>query len=91
MYLLSNNLPLEDRRKLFFMNKAMDRNQKLATFAGMWISLETVIRVKQFKGMAIGWKMLSFFGMSFAYSNIFTLYNSMYYGPTCTAFFRKYS
>jgi hypothetical protein len=90
MYLLSNNLPYADRVKLFNLHQAMDRNQKLATFAGMWLSLETVLIAKRFKTMATGWKFLSFLGMGWLYSNIFSVYNAQYYAPICTAFFRKY-
>jgi hypothetical protein len=91
MYLLTNNIPHGDRVKLFHLHSAMNRNQKLATFGGMWLSMESILRMSRFKNMAIGWKVLSFVGMSWAYSNIFSFYNSQYYGPICTAFFRKYS
>ena len=41
--------------------------------------------------MAIGWKLLSAFGVAFGVKSVFTAYNSVYYGPILSAFMRKHS
>ena len=45
MYLLSNNVPLEDREKLDYLYKSLSRNKGLAWAAGLWLGFETVTRV----------------------------------------------
>lgn len=89
-YLLSNNIPIEDREKLSKFYHGLRRNNNLAWFGGMWLSLETILRVPCFRKMAIGWKALSFFGMAWVYQNVFVAYNSCTYGPVLGAFLRKY-
>lgn len=90
-YLLSNNIPLEDRERLAHLYKAFYRNRGLAWAAGLWLGFETVNRVAYFKGMAPGWKLLSILGAGFLYKNVFQYYNGQTYGPLLSAFFRKYA
>jgi hypothetical protein len=45
MYLLSNNVPLEDRERLDRLYKAFARNKALAWTASLWLGFETVTRV----------------------------------------------
>lgn len=89
-YLLTNNIPVEDREKLQRFYYGLQRNKKLALFGGLYLGLETVLRVPYFRGMAIGWKALSCFGLGLLYQNVFLAYNSMTYGPVLGAFLRKY-
>lgn len=49
VYLLTNNIPIEDRDKMSKIHQAMERNRYLAWFGGLWLGLETVIRVPYFK------------------------------------------
>jgi hypothetical protein len=90
-YLLSNNVPLEDRERLALLYKSFYRNRGLAWAAGLWLGFETVNRVAFFKGMAVGWKLLSLLGVGFLYKNVFQYYNGLTYGPLLSAYFRKYS
>lgn len=90
-YLLSNNVPLEDRERLDRLYKSFQRNRALAWAGGLWLGLETVLRVPFFKSMAFGWRVLSLVGCGFAYKNLFQLYNGETYGPLFSAYFRKYS
>ena len=89
-YILSNNIPLEDREKLQGMFYTLRRNKFLAWFGGAWLGVETMLRVPCFRRMAIGWRVVSAFGCAFVYKTMFTAYNSMTYGPIVSAFLRKY-
>jgi hypothetical protein len=91
VYLLSNNVPLEDRERLDRLYKAFMRNRALAWAGGLWLGFETVSRVAYFKKMAIGWKVLSLLGTAFLFKNAFQYYNGCTYGPIISAYFRKYS
>lgn len=90
-FLLSNNLPFEDRDRLDRLYRAYSRNKSLAWFGGLWLGVETVTRVPYFKGMAFGWKLLSIAGTGFAFKTAFTYFNGQQYGPLISAYFRKYS
>jgi hypothetical protein len=48
VYLLSNNVPIEDRERLDRTYKAFMRNRGLAWAAGLWLGFETVTRVPYF-------------------------------------------
>jgi hypothetical protein len=48
----------------------------MAWFAGIWVGAEVAIRVPYFKGMALGWKLLSVFGVGYLAKTVFTAYNS---------------
>lgn len=90
LYLLSNNIPIEDREKMQRLYHGIERNRKLAWFGGLWLGLETVLRVPYFRQMAIGWRILSLFGTAFLYKTAFQACNSSTYGPLMSAFLRKY-
>lgn len=89
-YLLSNNVPVEDRERLDRLYKGFQRNRGLAWAAGLWLGFETVTRVGYFTRMAIGWKAVSLVGAAFLYKNVFQYYNGQTYGPLLSAYFRKY-
>ena len=89
-YLLSNNLALHDRENLSRFWQALERNNSLAGFAGLYLGLETVLRVPYFKKMALGWRALSLIGTGLLYKQAIQAYNSYHYGPIVCAFFRKY-
>jgi hypothetical protein len=91
VYLLSNNVPLEDRERLERLYKGFLRNRALAWAGGLWLGFETVARVPYFSKMAIGWRLLSLLGTAFVYKNVFQYFNGQTYGPLLSAFFRKYS
>lgn len=65
VYLLTNNIPIEDRNKMQGVYYALQRNKYLAWFGGLWIGVEAVARVPYFKHMALGWKLLSVVGVGF--------------------------
>ena len=68
----------------------MERNRQLAWFGGLWLGLETVLRVPYFKKLAFGWRAASLFASAFVYKTAFTAYNATTYGPVITAFLRKH-
>ena len=90
VYLLSNNIPIEDREKLQKLYYGLLRNHALAWFGGLWLGVETVARMQYFKGFAFGWRVLSVLGTAFVYKTIFNAFNAQYYGPVVSAFLRKY-
>lgn len=90
-YLLTNNVPLEDRERLERLYKGYRRNKYMAWAAGFWIGFETVVRVPYFKKMAIGWRCLSLIGTAMVAKTGFQYYNGMTYGPLMSAYFRKFS
>jgi hypothetical protein len=71
MHLLSSNIPLEDREKFQNLYRSLWRNKQLAWCAGLYLALETTIRVPYFKSIALGWRVLSVFGIGFAYKTGF--------------------
>jgi hypothetical protein len=75
VHLLTNNIPFEDREKLDRLYKAFKRNKQLAWFGGLWLGAETVLRVPCFRGMAVGWRIVSLIGCAFAYKQMFQFYN----------------
>lgn len=90
-FLLSNNLPLEDREALQSLYKGYRRNMTLSFLGGLWGSLEIVSRVKYFKKMAYGWRFLSFLGVAQLLTYGIRYYGSGYYAmPMLAAFFKKY-
>ena len=90
VYLLTSNIPIEDREKLQKMYYGLERNRKLAWFGGIWLGMETALRVPYFSKMAIGWRLLSAFGAAFVFKTYFTAMNACSYGPVVSAFLRKY-
>lgn len=76
MTLLTNNIPWQDRERMANLYKAMQRNNSFAWFGGLWLGMETMLRVKQLRGLAIGWRALAFLGVSYVYKNIFNYYNA---------------
>ena len=91
VYLLSNNVPLEDREKLDRLFKAFQRNRALAWAGGLWLGFETVTRVAKLQQLAFGWKVLAMIGGAFLYKNAFQYFNGQTYGPVLSAYFRKYA
>jgi hypothetical protein len=89
-YLLSNNIAIKDRDNLSRFYQALQRNNYLALGAGLYLGLETVLRVPYFKTMAVGWRVLSLFGTGVLYKSLIQAHTSQYYGPVVSAFFRKY-
>ena len=83
-------MAIADREDFARLFHAHNRASGLAMFAGFFLGLETVTRHSYFKGMAIGWKVASFFAVSYGFKSIFNAYNSATYGPVMGAYLRKY-
>lgn len=90
-YLLSNNIPIQDRDRLQRLYDAFQRNRYLAWFGGLWFGAEVVARVNCFKNMAVGWRILSLFGTAYAAKTAIQMYTGIQYGPLFSAYFRKYA
>ena len=73
-YLLTNNIPWEDRERLWNLYQGHNRANKLATLFGFWASVEMVTRIPQIRRLAVGWKVLSFLGLGCLSANLFTMY-----------------
>lgn len=80
----------EDREDFARLWKAHNRASGLATFAGFFLGLEVVTRHSYFHKMAIGWKVASFFAVSYGFKSLFNAYNAQTYGPIMGAYLRKY-
>jgi hypothetical protein len=89
-FLLTNNIPIEDREKMQRIYWAYERNKYLAWFGGLWLGLESIIRIPYFKHMALGWKALSVFGIGWLVKEACQFNNSRTYGPILSAFIRKH-
>ena len=89
-YLLSNNLPYQDREKLDHLHSAMVRNNRLGWFGGLWLGFETIRKVPYFRSMALGWQGLTWLGLGYFYRSAFMTYTSQSYNPTISAYLRKY-
>ena len=89
--LLSANVPVADRKRLNYLYAGVERAQGMAAFAGFWIGVESVLRFAYFKKMAVGWRVLSAFGVGWAAGSVFNYHNAQYYGPSVSALLRKYS
>ena len=90
-HLLSNNIPLQDRRRLNNLYKGIQRHQGMALFAGLWVGVEVSMRWSVLRKMAIGWRVLATLGLGWAVGSAFSINNSQYYGPTLSAYFKQYS
>jgi hypothetical protein len=89
-YLLSSNMTHNDREDFARLWKAHNRASNLAMFAGFFGGLEAVTRHSYFSKMAIGWKVASFFAVSYGFKSLFNAYNAQTYGPVIGAYLRKY-
>ena len=89
-YLLTNNIPIADREKMAQFYRGIQRHQSMALFAGLWLGVETVLRVPYFRTMAIGWRVVSVFGLGYLYKQAINAHTSMFYGPVLAAFIRKH-
>lgn len=74
--LLSNNVPVHDRDNLDRIYRGYKRAKTLATVGGLWLGVETVLRVPYFKTMATGWRILSAIGLGIAFKLDFNYINS---------------
>ena len=61
----------EDREDFARLWKAHNRASGLAMFAGFFLGLEVVTRHSYFNKMAIGWKVASFFAVSYGFKSLF--------------------
>lgn len=90
-YLLSNNVPIQDRENIERLWKGYKRNYALSTFAGFWLGAEAVIRIPYFQKMAYGWRFLSFIGLGLALTEEFRYWSSgYYYMPLLNAYFKRF-
>ena len=89
-YLLSNNVPIQDRERMQNLFRAIKRNNQMAWCAGLYLAFETSLRIPYLKSVALGWRVLSVFGIGFAYKLGFSYYNSHTYGPIAAAYLRKH-
>ena len=78
-YLLSNNMSYKDRTDMGHLYKAYRRSEGLVSAMSLWMAVETALRVPQIKKMAIGWKLLSIYGVYFGYSQVGNFYASHRY------------
>ena len=89
-YLLSNNMAFKDREEFHRLYKAHNRAWWLAQAGGSWLAIETVTRLPYFRKMAMGWRIVSFFGLGAAYREVFNWHNAYQYNPLMGAYLRKY-
>jgi len=80
----------DDRTEFARLMKAQSRVSTIGMFAGMYLSMELVTRHRAFKGMAIGWKLVSWWAVAYSFKTAFNAYNAHTYGPIVGAYLRKY-
>ena len=89
-FLLSSNMDVADREDFARLYHAHGRASGLAMFAGLFLGLEVVTRHAYFTKMAWGWKVCSFFAVSYGFKSMFNAVNGNTYGPLMGAYLRKY-
>ena len=89
-FLLSSNMDVADREDFARLYHAHGRASGLAMFAGFFLGLEVVTRHAYFAKMAWGWKVCSFFAVSYGFKSMFNAVNGNTYGPLMGAYLRKY-
>lgn len=90
-YLLSNNLPLQDRERLAYLYHSHVRNNRISWFLGGWLGFEAVTKLQYCRSSALGWRFFQWFGLSFLIKSALVGYSAQHYNPIVGAFFRKYS
>jgi hypothetical protein len=80
----------QDREDFARLYKAHNRASGLAMFAGFFLGLEVVNRHNYFAKMAWGWRICSFFAVSYGFKTMFNAVNGQTYGPLMGAYLRKY-
>ena len=90
-FLLSNNMPVADRQSFANLYNAQTRMQGMVWFASYWLGVETVLRDRIISKWAIGWKVLSVFGLAAVYQYGLNKAVGMNYSPLVGAYLRKYS
>ena len=90
VYLLSNNLAIEDRERLDSLYKTHTRNNRLAWFGGLYFGFEAVRSFHYFKSMAHGWRFLSCLGVAYGFHALAMDYSSQVHAPIIGAYLRKY-
>jgi len=83
-------MSFEDREDFQRLFKAHNRVSNMAMFAGFFLGLEVVTRHAYFGKMAWGWKLGSFFAVSYGFKTLFNAVNAQTYGPLMGAYLRKY-
>ena len=68
-YLLSNNLSIEDRTKMSHLYHTQVRNNRISWFVGGWLAFECIRMDSWMKKMALGWKGVSWFALSFLFKS----------------------
>jgi hypothetical protein len=91
VYLLSNNMEALDREQMSYMYSTMVRNNRISWLFGAWMGMEAMTRHSYLKSMAMGWRIMSFVGLSFVFKNALMGYSSANYNPVVGAFLRKYT
>ena len=90
-YLLSNNLPWQDRESIDRLYKGMQRSSALCFFAGTWLGVETFLRVPRLRSLGVGLKVLAFITVQSVWSALFASFGTVnYQGPLISAYLTKY-
>ena len=90
-FLLSNNMANGDRQSFANLYNAQTRMQGMVWFASYWMGVETVLRERTMSKFAIGWKVLSVFGLAAVYQYGLNKAVGAHYSPLLGAYLRKYS
>jgi hypothetical protein len=90
-YLLSNNIPLQDRDRFSHLYHSQLRNNRISWFLGSWIAFEVVTKAQYCRSSALGWRCVQGLGLAFALKSAMMFYSAQHYAPVVGAFMRKYS
>jgi len=70
-YLLSNNVPLQDRERLANIYHSHVRNNQIGWFFGGWTAFELVNKIKYCRTSALGWRAVQWLSMTYLLKQAF--------------------
>ncbi len=76
MYLLSNNMPWEDREAVDRLFKGIRRSHNLTFCAGLWLGYETFSRFACFNKLGILLKAPAFFLVSCGWAGLISMFGT---------------
>lgn len=89
-YLLSNNMSYQDRIEFGNLWRAQQRVNGMAWFGGFFVSTLWMSKDSYFRGMAPGWRVLSWIGIAMVTKAAVNGFYGRTYGPLMGAYLRKY-
>jgi len=91
-YLLSNNVPFQQREELEHLYNAYQRARVLTHFGGLYAGYEAITRIPALAKFKRGTRFVVMGAVGAVVSTVFSYFNyNNYYGPLFCAYFTKYA